>query len=89
MRVQRYLIEGRVQGVGFRYFTRRSARRLGLAGYVRNLPDGSVEAVARGTDEALAAFEQALRQGPPGSRVASVRTEAGALLASSEEFEIT
>ncbi|HEU5181352.1 MAG TPA: acylphosphatase [Candidatus Polarisedimenticolia bacterium] len=89
MRVQRYLIEGRVQGVGFRYFARRSARRLGLAGYVRNLPDGSVEAVARGTDEALAAFEQALRQGPPGSHVDSVRLESGEALPSSEGFEIT
>ena len=89
MRVLRYLIEGRVQGVGFRYFARRSARRLGLAGYVRNLPDGSVEALARGTDEALAAFEEALKQGPPGSRVDAVRSEAGTALPSSEEFEIT
>ena len=88
MRVLRYLIEGRVQGVGFRYFTRRSARQLGLAGYVRNLPDGSVEAVARGTDEALAAFEKSLEQGPPGSRVDSVRSEEGTFQPLSEGFEI-
>ena len=89
MRVQRYLIEGRVQGVGFRYFALRSARRLGLAGYVRNLPDGSVEAVARGSDEALTAFEAGLRQGPPGSRVDAVRPEEGGTLPPSESFEIT
>jgi acylphosphatase len=88
MRVLRYLIEGRVQGVGFRYFTRRSARRLGLEGFVRNLPDGSVEAVALGTDEALTAFEECLRQGPPGSRVDSVRSEEGAVPPSVEGFEI-
>jgi acylphosphatase len=74
MPVRRYLIEGRVQGVGFRYFTRKAARGLGLAGFVRNLPDGSVEAAAEGAEEALAALERALRQGPPGSRVESVKT---------------
>jgi len=74
MPVRRYLIEGRVQGVGFRYFTRKTAKGLGLSGFVRNLPDGSVEAVAAGTQEALEALEQQLRQGPPASRVDSVRS---------------
>jgi acylphosphatase len=73
MPVRRYLIEGKVQGVGFRHFTRRAARGLGLSGFVRNLPDGSVEAVAEGTGEALDSLEQQLRQGPPASRVATVR----------------
>ena len=72
MPIRRYLIEGRVQGVGFRYFTRRTARRLGIAGYVRNLPDGSVEALARGSDADLEALERRLREGPPGARVESV-----------------
>jgi len=72
MPIRRYLIEGRVQGVGFRYFTRRTARRLGIAGYVRNLPDGSVEALARGSDADLEALERRLREGPPGASVESV-----------------
>jgi len=75
MPVRRYLIEGRVQGVGFRHFTRKAARELGLSGFVRNLPDGSVEAVAAGSGEALDAFERHLRQGPPVSRVDAVRVE--------------
>jgi acylphosphatase len=61
-----------VQGVGFRYFTHREARRIGLRGWVRNLGDGRVEAIADGTDEQLKEFEQALRRGPPGSSVTDV-----------------
>jgi acylphosphatase len=75
MPVKRFLIQGIVQGVGFRYFARREARGLGLAGYVRNLADSSVEAVARGDEESLAALEAALRRGPRGSRVDSVDVE--------------
>jgi acylphosphatase len=73
MPVRRYLIEGRVQGVGFRHFTRKAAKGLGLSGFVRNLPDGSVEAVAAGPGEALEALERHLRQGPPASRVDTVQ----------------
>ena len=75
MPVKRFLIQGIVQGVGFRYFARREARELNLAGYVRNLSDGSVEAVARGDEATLAALEAALRRGPAGSRVDSVGVE--------------
>jgi len=75
MPVKRFLIQGIVQGVGFRYFARREARGLRLAGYVRNLADGSVEAVARGDEKTLAALEAALRRGPGGSRVDSVGVE--------------
>lgn len=60
----RYLVRGRVQGVGYRYFARRAAQSLGLDGFVRNLPDGAVEVVAEGTEEALVGLEQALRTGP-------------------------
>jgi acylphosphatase len=60
---------GRVQGVGFRWFTERSATRLGLAGWVRNRADGSVELEAAGNPDAMAALQQALRAGPPGARV--------------------
>lgn len=65
----RFVVTGRVQGVGFRHFTRDAGNRLGLDGWVRNRLDGSVEAVARGEAAALDAFRAALRQGPPASRV--------------------
>lgn len=67
---RRYLVGGRVQGVGFRYFTQRTAVRLGLTGWVRNLPDGGVEVEAQGSREVLTSFESALRQGPRGAVVA-------------------
>lgn len=73
MRVtRRYLVTGRVQGVGFRYFTADCARREGLHGTVRNLPDGRVEAVADGDVESLTRFEAALRRGPSRARVDEV-----------------
>lgn len=75
MPVKRFLIQGIVQGVGFRYFARQAARELKLAGYVRNLADGSVEAVARGDEGTLAVLEAALRRGPAASRVESVKVE--------------
>lgn len=65
-----YRIEGRVQGVGFRAFVRREARRLGLAGWVRNEPDGSVAVEAEGPAADLEVFEARLREGPPAARVA-------------------
>ena len=67
-----WLVEGRVQGVGFRYFVRREARSLGLAGWVRNLPDGRVEARAQGEPAALDRLEQALWSGPPHAQVRGV-----------------
>ncbi len=67
-----YVVRGRVQGVGFRWFTQRTGIRLGLAGHVRNLPDGAVEVHARGSADALHAFEAALGEGPPSSRVERV-----------------
>jgi acylphosphatase len=60
---------GRVQGVGFRYFVIRRANALGLAGWTRNLWDGSVEVQARGAAAALSALEEALREGPSHARV--------------------
>jgi acylphosphatase len=87
MPVRRYLIEGRVQGVGFRYFTRKSARVLGILGYVRNLADGSVEALGEGDTQSLEQWEASLRQGPPGSRVDSVRSE-DAVSSGETEFRI-
>ena len=65
-------IVGRVQGVGFRWFVTKEARRLGLLGFVRNNPDGSVEVVADGLPEDLEQMERLCRQGPRGARVERV-----------------
>src|SRR5260370_16485166 len=68
----RWLLAGRVQGVGFRWFVRNIARELGVAGRVRNLPDGRVEIEAAGDRETLARFKQEVSAGPPGARVGRV-----------------
>lgn len=67
-----FLVRGRVQGVGFRWWTQRTGGALGLGGHVRNLADGSVEVHAAGTSEALDTLERALHMGPAGARVTSV-----------------
>ena len=72
---RRYMISGRVQGVGFRYFTHAAAARENVHGWVRNLPDGKVEAAAEGEADAMERFEAALRHGPPGARVEQVEIE--------------
>ena len=65
-------VTGRVQGVGFRYFTQREAARLGLVGWVRNTPNGSVEAEAEGILERVDTFVASVRRGPSASRVIEV-----------------
>ena len=65
-------VRGRVQGVGFRWFVREAARRLDLAGWVRNRSDGSVEVAAEGADDSIQALRRALGHGPPGSAVQAV-----------------
>ena len=65
-----YRVVGRVQGVGFREWTRRTAERIGLVGSVRNRPDGSVEVQVAGSEEALGRLEAMLEKGPPLARVA-------------------
>lgn len=65
-------ISGRVQGVGFRWFTREEARRLGLSGWVTNLPDGDVEVSAGGEASSLDRLKRALEVGPTGAGVVSV-----------------
>lgn len=72
---RRYVVQGRVQGVGFRYFVHRNAARLGVAGHARNLPDGSVEVVGSGKPEALLELETLLRRGPSMAEVTSVTVE--------------
>lgn len=84
---RRYLVRGRVQGVGFRDFVQRRAAELGVTGYVRNLDDGRVEAVACGTPAQLAEFAGYLHQGPRFSSVRGVEETEHALV-QSEGFSI-
>lgn len=72
---RRFVVSGRVQGVGFRYFAQDAARRDGLNGYVMNRDDGTVEALAEGEAEAVERFERAVRRGPSRSRVEHVMVE--------------
>ncbi|MFN1834543.1 acylphosphatase [Balneola sp. MJW-20] len=66
------IIDGRVQGVGFRNFTRRKARSLGIKGWVRNLNDGRVEVQAQGDENAIRQFIDQLHEGPPASYVKKI-----------------
>lgn len=72
MPTMRYLVHGRVQGVGFRWFVWREAERLGLRGKARNLPDGAVEVIAEGPEKALEELERSLGRGPAMARVERV-----------------
>ncbi len=72
MAAARFLVHGRVQGVGFRWFVWKTAEHLGLGGLARNLPDGSVEVVAEGPRPALEQLAQALQRGPPLAQVERV-----------------
>jgi acylphosphatase len=72
---RRFVISGRVQGVGFRWFTKDVAQREGLTGWVRNLADGRVEAFVEGESEAVTRVERLLRTGPRGARVATVTSD--------------
>jgi acylphosphatase len=69
---RRFVVRGRVQGVGFRYFAVRAARRCGVVGTVRNISDGSVEAVAEGPAASVSAFREELERGPSFGSVGSV-----------------
>jgi acylphosphatase len=69
---RRFVVRGRVQGVGFRWFVEREAHVLGIAGWVRNNPDSSVEVLGQGTREQLLGLRSRLRQGPRAARVDDV-----------------
>jgi len=69
---RRFVVSGRVQGVGYRFHARDAATREGLGGFVRNLADGRVEVEAEGDQEAMERFERSLWQGPPAGRVDAV-----------------
>ncbi len=87
-RTVRGFVSGRVQGVGFRWFVLQAARRFGLRGRVRNLPDGCVEFVAQGEGERVDRLLEAIRQGPAGSRVEGIETNEVSALPRYEEFMI-
>jgi len=72
MTARRFVVSGRVQGVGFRWFIVREAERLGLTGWTRNLPDGRVEVVAQGDTLALETLAAQLAEGPPAALVGRV-----------------
>src|SRR5580692_2699194 len=69
---RRFVVRGRVQGVGFRWFVEREAHTLGIAGWVRNNHDGSVEVLAQGTRHQRAGLHSRLREGPRAARVDNV-----------------
>jgi acylphosphatase len=76
MRVaRRFVVSGRVQGVGFRWFVEHTARAEGIRGWVANLENGTVEVRADAEAETMARFESKLRQGPPGARVDRVTVD--------------
>ena len=72
IQAKHFLIRGRVQGVGYRYFALQAASRRGIQGYVRNLPGGEVEVHAEGEGTALEAFREELERGPGMSRVTEI-----------------
>ena len=76
---RRFLIRGRVQGVGYRYFAQKAAAQWNVSGYARNLEDGSVEVYAIGTAGQLSELAGTLRTGPPFSDVRSVDAQEAAL----------
>ena len=75
MKALQFTVSGRVQGVWFRAWTEGVARRLGLTGWVRNLPDGRVEGFAEGPEGALETLLERLHEGPPAARVDAVQVE--------------
>jgi len=81
-------IRGRVQGVGFRYWTLEEAQSLGLSGWVRNEPDGSVSALIAGPRDAVAAMLEKLRTGPRGALVSDVATENSSEQVAGGDFRI-
>jgi len=85
---RRWLVRGRVQGVGFRYFTQREATALGVTGWTRNLDDGRVEVFGQGRPETLDAFQGRLWQGPRWAEVRDVEVLEASPEAKSTDFKI-
>jgi acylphosphatase len=85
---RRYLVTGRVQGVGFRWFVEREARLIGVGGWVRNHDDGAVEVLASGTNEQLNALFDKLKTGPRAARIDQVEVEEAAPFRGYQTFQI-
>ena len=85
---RRFLVRGRVQGVGFRWFVEREAHILGVAGWVRNNVDGAVEVFAQGTADQLNGLRSRLREGPRAARVDQVEEAEAPLSQSAKTFRI-
>jgi len=88
MIARRYIVRGRVQGVGFRWFVDHEARELGLSGWVRNNLDGTVEILAIGTEQQHVAFRDKLVRGPRAARVDEVKELPAELVAGLTTFRI-
>ena len=82
------MVRGRVQGVGFRWFVEREAHMLGIAGWVRNNHDGSVEVLAQGTRDQLSGLRSRLREGPRAARVDEVAEAEAQPVAGLSSFRI-
>ncbi len=87
-RARRFLVRGRVQGVGFRWFVEREAHLLHIAGWVRNNPDGNVEVLAMGTREQLAGLRSRLQEGPRAARVDDVEESDAEPVAGLHSFQV-
>jgi acylphosphatase len=85
---RRFLVRGRVQGVGFRWFVEREAQILQIAGWVRNNHDGSVEVLAMGTLEQLAGLRSRLQEGPRAARVDDVEESEAKPVAGLNSFQV-
>jgi acylphosphatase len=85
---RRFVVRGRVQGVGFRWFVEREAHILGIAGWVRNNADGSVEVQAQGTRDQLLGLRSRLREGPRAARVDNVEESEARPVAGLSSFRI-
>jgi acylphosphatase len=85
---RRFVVRGRVQGVGFRWFVEREAHMLQIAGWVRNNPDGTVEVLAQGTRDQLAGLHSRLREGPRAARVDEVDVSDAEPIPGATSFQI-
>lgn len=85
---RRFLVRGRVQGVGFRWFVEREACILQIAGWVRNNPNGTVEVLAQGTRDQLAGLHSRLREGPRAARVDDVEVSEAEPVSGLTSFQI-
>jgi acylphosphatase len=88
IRARRFIVRGRVQGVGFRWFVEREAHILQIAGWVRNNPDGSVEVMAMGTRDQLSGLRSRLQEGPRAARVDDVEESDAGAIAGLNSFQV-